>query len=411
MATANFGIAGLDWSMENVTKMAKPAGNTSRVSLGRRHRSRLPVYESAFGLKGRPMRRREDLSGRTATNHSAAARQCTASGKHGMRRRSFLALLGGAAATWPLPARAQQPALPVVTFINARSADVGAALAVEFRKGLSQTGFAEGKNVLVEYHWLDGHYEATAAILEDAVRRNVAVIATPGNSPATLAAKAATTTIPIVFGVGEDPVVLGLVASLAHPGGNVTGINFFASEIDAKRIGLMREMLPNARRFAVLINPGNATTAGATSNALKEAAPGLGLDLLFLGASTPAEIDTAFASIARERADGLFISPDAFFTSRSAQLVTLSARDRIPTSVFSTELVAAGLLMGYGTSLTDVFRQVGVYAGSILGGAKPADLPVLQSTKFEFSINLQTARSFGVPIPATLLARADEVFE
>jgi putative ABC transport system substrate-binding protein len=328
-----------------------------------------------------------------------------------MRRREFITFVGGAAVAWPLAARAQQSALPVVTFINARRADVSATLAAEFRKGLSQTGFTEGKNVLVEYHWLDGHYEEAAAIVGDAVRRNVAVIATPANSPGTLVAKAATTTIPIVFGVGVDPVALGLVASLAHPGANITGINFFASEIDAKRLGLMHEMLPNARRFAVLINPANVTTAEATSNALKQAAPGLGLELLSFGASAPAEIDTAFAAIAREHADALFITPDAFFTSRGAQLVALTSRDRIPTSTFSSEVVAAGLLMSYGTNLSDVFRQVGVYTGSILGGAKPADLPVLQSTKFEFTINLQTARSLGLQIPPTLLARADEVIE
>ena len=327
-----------------------------------------------------------------------------------MRRRDFIMLVGGAT-VWPRAARAQQPAPPVVTLINARRADAGAALAVEFRKGLSQTGFVEGGNVVVEYHWLDGHYEQAAAVITDAVRRNVAVIATPANSPSALAAKAATTTIPIVFGVGEDPVVLGLVASLAQPGGNATGINFFASEIDAKRLGLMHELLPKAKRFAVLVNPANPKTADATSKALKQAAPNLGIELNFLSAGTAAEIDAAFGAIGSAHADALFVAPDAFFASRGAQFVTLSARDRMPASVFSSELVAAGLLMSYGTSLADVFRQVGVYAGSILKGTKPSELPVLQSTKFEFTINLQTARSLGVDVPPTLLARADEVIE
>ena len=281
-----------------------------------------------------------------------------------MRRREFIGLVGGVAVTWPLVARAQQPAasVPVVTLINARRADASAALAAEFRKGLSQTGVTEDKDVVIEYHWLDGHYEELTAIIRDAVRRHVAVIATPGNTPGTLAAKAATSTIPIVFGVGADPVKLGLVASLAHPGTNMTGINFFASEIDAKRLGLMHEFLPKAKRFAVLVNPGNPTTAAATTKDLKEAAPGLGLDLLFFKASTPAEIDAAFSAIADARADALFVAPDGFLASRGSQLITLSARDRLPASDFLTDVAKAGLLMSYGTSIADVFRQVGVAA-------------------------------------------------
>ncbi|MGB9016040.1 MAG: ABC transporter substrate-binding protein [Pseudolabrys sp.] len=301
--------------------------------------------------------------------------------------------------------------MPVVTLINARSAHAGAGLALEFRKGLGQTGFVEGKNVVVEYNWLDGRYEQLPAIITDAVQRNVAVIATPGITPASLAAKAATATIPIVFGVAEDPVKLGLVLSLAQTGTNATGINFFASEIDAKRRGLMHEFLPKAKRFAVLVNPANAPTAEATSKTIKQAAPSLGLELLFFDASTPADIDAAFVAIARERADALFIAPDGFFSSRSAQFVTLAARNQIPASSFSSDMVAAGLLMSYGTSLADVFRQVGVYTGSILKGAKPADLPVLQSARFEFIINLQTARLLGLDVPPILLARADEVIE
>jgi putative ABC transport system substrate-binding protein len=284
-------------------------------------------------------------------------------------------------------------------------------LASEFRKGLSQTGRNDGQNVVVEYHWLDGHYERVPVLIDDLIRRKVAVIATPANSPASLAAKSATSTIPIVFGVGEDPVALGLVASLAKPGGNATGINFFASEIDAKRLGLMHEMLPKAKRFAILLNPANAVTAEATSKALREAAAVLGLELLFFKASTATEIEGAFTSIARERADALFIAPDAFFVSRGVQFATLTARDRLPAGAFARESAEAGVLTSYGTSIADVFRQVGVYAGSILNGANPGDLPVVQSTKFEFVLNLQTARSLGIDVPPTLLARADEVIE
>jgi putative tryptophan/tyrosine transport system substrate-binding protein len=327
-----------------------------------------------------------------------------------MRRREFITLIGGIA-TCPLAARAQQQAMPAVTLINARSAAAGAGLASEFRKGLSQTGFVEGKNVVVEYHWLDGHYEHLPAIITDAVQRNVAVIATAAITPGSLAAKAATATIPIVFGVAEDPVKLGLVLSLAQPGTNATGINFFASEIDAKRLGLMHELLPKAKRFAVLVNPANAPTAEATAKTVKQVAPALELELFFFNASTAADIDAAFVAIARERADALFIAPDGFFTSRGTQFATLAARNRIPASSFSSDMVTAGLLMSYGTNLADVFRQVGVYVGSILKGAKPTDLPVLQSTRFEFIINLQTARLLGLDVPPILLARADEVIE
>jgi putative tryptophan/tyrosine transport system substrate-binding protein len=327
-----------------------------------------------------------------------------------MRRREFIALIGGSAITWPLSTQAQQAnGQPVVVLISGRASDL--RLASEFRRGLSQTGRNDGQNVVVEYHWLDGHYERVPALLDDLIRRRVAVIATAANSPASLAAKSATSTIPIVFGVGEDPVALGLVASLAKPGGNATGINFFASEIDAKRLGLMHEMLPKAKRFAVLLNPANAVTAEATSKALKEAADVLGLELLFFKATTGAEIETAFAFISQERAEVLFIAPDGYFVSRAVQFAKLTARDRLPASAFARESVEAGVLMSYGTSIADVFRQVGVYAGSILNGAKPADLPVLQSTKFEFVINLQTARSLGIEVSPTLLARADEVIE
>ena len=327
-----------------------------------------------------------------------------------MRRREFITVLGGTAATWPLAARAQQSAMPVVGFINAGTADASTGRIAAFRKGLSEAGYTEGQNVIVEYHWLEGHYDRLPAVVTDLVQRRVAVIATRGIEAA-LAAKTATTTIPIVFGVGEDPVALGIVASLARPGGNATGVSFFAFEIDAKRFGLMHELLPKATRFAVLVNPANATPTEYTSKAIKEAARALGLDALLFNASTRAEIDATFAAFGRERADALFIAGDAFFYSRSVQLATLAVRDRLPASYVSREMVEAGLLMSYGTIIADVFRQVGIYTGSILKGAKPADLPVLQPTKFEFVINLQTARSLNLDIPPILLARADEVIE
>ena len=327
-----------------------------------------------------------------------------------MKRRQFIALLGGAAAGWPLAADAQQPAIPVVGFINAGTADASTGRIAAFRKGLSEVGYTEGQNVIVEYHWLEGHYDRLPAVVTDLVQRRVAVIATRGIEAA-LAAKTATTTIPIVFGVPEDPVVLGIVASLARPGGNATGVNFFANEIDAKRFGLMHELLPKATRFAVLVNPANARPTEYTSKAIKDAARALGLDALFFNASTPAEIDAAFVAFGRERADALFLGGDAFFFSRAVQFATLAVRDRMPASYATREMVEAGLLMSYGTIFLDMLRQVGIYTGSILKGTKPADILVLQSTKFEFVLNLQTARALNLDIPPMLLARADEVIE
>jgi putative ABC transport system substrate-binding protein len=325
-----------------------------------------------------------------------------------MRRREFITLLGGAAATWPLTARAQQPALPVVGFIRDGSASTSARYVAAFRKGLNETGTIEGQNVTVEYYWLEGHYDRLPALLADLVRRRVAVIATPGSVP-TLAAKAATATIPIVFGVNEDPVRLGLVASLARPGGNATGINFFASEVVAKRLRLLHDLVPKAVRIAVLVN--SAQTAESTLRDVQEAAPAIGQQIQILNATTIGEIDAAFASLARERPDALFVAPDAFFLDRRVQLATLTARERIPAAYGLRELVEAGGLMSYGTDIADMFRQVGAYTGQILKGAKPADLPVLQSTKFEFVINLQAARALGIEVSPGLLSIADEVIE
>jgi putative ABC transport system substrate-binding protein len=326
-----------------------------------------------------------------------------------MRRRDFIRAIAGSAAAWPLAAHAQQPALPVVAFVQGGVASTERATA--FRKGLSETGYVEGQNVTVEYHWLNGQYDRLSSLMADLVRRRVAVIATPATTPAALAAKAATTTIPIVFGVGEDPVALGLVASFAHPGGNATGMNIFAFELNAKRLALMHELLPKATRYAALLNPGNTVSTEVTLKTVKDAGHALGLDVSFFNAGNSEEIDVAFAAFARDKPDALFIGSDGFFAARQAQLVTLAARERIPTSCFLREMAQSGLLMSYGVPTDDIYRQVGIYTGSILRGAKPADLPVLQSTKFEFVINLQTAKSLGIDVPPTLLARADEVIE
>jgi putative tryptophan/tyrosine transport system substrate-binding protein len=323
-------------------------------------------------------------------------------------RRKFLATLSGAAA-WPLAARARQPAMPMVAFVNGRSPDARRAAA--FRNGLNEAGHAEGQNVMVEYHWLAGQYDRLPALMADLVRRRVAVIATPGSNPAALAAKAATATIPIVFGAGEDPVKLGLVANIARPGGNATGINFFVSEIVAKRLGLLHELVPKAVRVAVLVNPANATTAEATLRDIPDAARALGLQIQVLNASTTREIEAAFATLVRDRADALFVAPDGFFASRSVQIVTLAMRYGSPAAYSTREAVEAGGLMSYGTDGLDMVRQAGVYTGQILKGAKPADLPVLQSTKFEFVINLQTARALGIEVPLHLQQLADEVIE
>ena len=327
-----------------------------------------------------------------------------------MRRREFITLLGGTAA-WPFAARAQQPAMPVVGVVSGESQDTSVRRAGAFRKALSEAGYVEGQNVTVEYHWLDGQYDRLPPLMADLVRRRVAVIAIPGSNPAALAAKAATTTIPIVFGVGADPVELGLVASLARPGGNATGINFFVADLAAKRLGLLHDLVPKAVRITVLVNPANASSAEATRRDIPEAARAIGLQTQLLNASTSREIEAAFVTIVRDRADALFIAPDGFFLSRRDQIATLATRHGIPAAYSSREAVEAGVLMSYGTNGLDMFRQVGVYTGQILKGANPADLPVIQSTKFEFVINLQTARALGIEVPNALLLVADEMIE
>jgi putative ABC transport system substrate-binding protein len=326
-----------------------------------------------------------------------------------MKRRQFIALIGGGAAVWPFAAQAQQQATPLVGFVNAGSSD--APLAAAFRKGLNEAGYVEGQNVMVEYHWLEGKFDRLPALMADLVHRRVAVIATPAGNFAALAAKAATTAIPIVFGVGEDPVKLGLVASLARPGGNLTGINFLANELAVKRLALLHELVPAAVRIAVLVNPANVPATESTLRDIPGAARAIGLQVQVLNASTRGEIEAAFASLVHDRVDALYVAGDTFFTSRRVQFATLAATYRIPATYPSREAVEAGGLMGYDTDRVDMYRQVGVYTGQILKGAKPADLPVLQSTKFAIVINLTTAKALGLTVPPSLLARAEEVIE
>jgi putative tryptophan/tyrosine transport system substrate-binding protein len=326
-------------------------------------------------------------------------------------RREFITLLGGAAAAWPLAARAQQPAMPVVGFLENRSPDAVVERLRAFRQGLKDTGHVEGTNVAIEHRWADNQIDRLPALAAELVQRPVAVIVGSGGPQAPLALKAATTTIPIVFGVGEDPVRLGLVASLARQGGNATGVHFLNTELTAKRLELLRELVPGAARVAVLVNPRNATSTETTLRDVQSSAQTMGLQIQVLSAANSREIDAAFASLGREPADALFVAPDVFFTSRRVQLATLAATYRIPATYPSRQAVEAGGLMAYDSDRVGMYRQVGAYTGQILKGANPADLPVLQSTKFELVINLNTARALGLEVPPTLLARADEVIE
>jgi len=327
-----------------------------------------------------------------------------------MRRREFITLLGGAAAAWPVAARAQQTAMPVVGFLDPRSPGTIEGLLRGFREGLKDASYVEGENVSIIYRWGEGQYGGTPELTADLVGRRVAVIVVTTGGAAT-SAKAATATIPIVFLVAEDPVKLGLVASLARPGGNLTGINFLAAELGAKRLELVRELMPAAGRVALLVNPANVTTTVATVRDAESAAHATGLLLQILNASTSQEINLAFATFVRERPDALLLSPYPFFTARRVQLATLATRYTVPMIAGSRQITEAGGLVSYGANITDAFRQAGGYAGRILKGAKPGDLPVVQSSKFELVINAETARMLGLTIPPTLLARADEVIE
>ena len=328
-----------------------------------------------------------------------------------MKRREFITLLGGAAAAWPLSARAEQAGRPVIGFLNSQSPDGYTERLRGFRQGLNEAGFIEGENVAIEYRWAENQLDRLPALATDLVRRRVAVVVALGSPNLAMVAKAATTTIPIVFIVGEDPVRFGLGASLARPGGNITGINLFNNEINAKRLTLLRELIPAAVGAAVLVNPTNASIAETTARDVETAAHALGLRLQVHNAGTSREIDATFATFAGERPDALFVAGDPFFNSRRVHLVHLASHHRLPTIYASRAYPDIGGLMSYGTDVTDSYRQSGVYTGRILKGAKPAQLPVVQASKFEFVINAQTARMLGLTLPPSLLATADEVIE
>ena len=327
-----------------------------------------------------------------------------------MRRRAFISLVGGSTVAWPLAARAQQQAMPVVGFLGTTTPDDFADRVAAFRGGLKEAGYIEGKNVVVEYRWPEGNYDRLPTLAADLVRLQVAVIAAVGGEPSPLAAKAATATIPIVFSIGGDPVRLGLVASLNRPGGNITGVNFFQSDLGAKRLGLLHELLPKASVIGMLVNLtfGDAETHVRDA---KEAALPLGVQIHVVRARTTDDFDTAFATLAQQKIDALLLANDAFFLSERRKLIALAARYAIAAVYFWREFAVDGGLMSYSLSLSQAYRQVGIYTGKILNGAKPADLPVVQATKFEFVINLKTAKTLGLTFPSGLLAIADEVIE
>ena len=328
-----------------------------------------------------------------------------------MKRREFITLIGGAAVSWPLAARAQQSAMPVIGLLDPRSLEGVANRLRGLRQGLKETGYIEGENVTIEYRWAENKTDRLPELAADLVRRKVAVLIASGGHDPALAAKAATTTIPVLFLTAEDPVRLGLVTSLARPGGNLTGINFFNAELAAKRLELLRELLPGAKRIAVLINPVDVTNADSTLKAIEPAARTIGLQIQILTASTSREIDAAFAIIGRDRPDAVYVGQTPFLNARRVQLAQLAARHMVPASYSGREFPEVGGLMSYGSDIADAYRQVGIYAGRILKGAKPTDLPVVQANKFELIINAQTARMLGLDVPAQLLARTDEVIE
>jgi putative ABC transport system substrate-binding protein len=319
-------------------------------------------------------------------------------------------LLGGAAA-WPLAGQAQQPPMPVVGFLNPTTSDTNADRLRAFRQGLKDTGYIEGENVTVAYRWAENQLDRLPVLADELVRRGSAVIAATGGPPAVFATKAATTTIPIVFGVNEDPVRLGLVASLDRPGGNLTGINFLTGELTAKRLELMRELVPAAVRIAVLVNPANVSNSETTLRDIRSAARAMGLQIQVLNAGASHDINAAFATLMGDRPDALFVGIDSFLLSRRVQLTHLAARHAMPAAYPLREYAEGGGLMSYGTNLSDTYRQMGAYTGRILRGAKPADLPVVQASKFELVINAETARMLGVIVPEKLLATADAVIE
>jgi putative tryptophan/tyrosine transport system substrate-binding protein len=327
-----------------------------------------------------------------------------------MKRREFITLLGGAAAAWPLAARAQQPAMPVVGFLRSTAAAGSMHVVAAFRQGLSQAGFIDGQDVAIEYRWADGQYDRLPSLVADLIRRQVAVLVAGGGEPSALAAKAATATIPIVFVIGSDPVKAGLVASYNRPGGNITGINILTDTLEAKRLGLLYELVPQAATIGYLWNP-HFTSAESQLREVREAARALAVQVRALPASNDQEVDRAFEVIAAERILALMVGADPFLDTRRDKIIALSARHAVPTMYQFREHTAAGGLMSYGIDPPDLWRQAGVYAGRILKGAKPADLPVVQPTKFELVINLKTAKALHLVIPPGVLAIADEVIE
>jgi putative tryptophan/tyrosine transport system substrate-binding protein len=325
-----------------------------------------------------------------------------------MRRREFLGVLGSMAAAFPVTARAQQPTMPVIGFLHPTSPETNADRLRAFRQGLKDVGFVEGDSVVIEYRWAENQIDRLPALAEDLVRRKVAVIATFAGGA--LAAKAATTTIPIVFLAAADPVRLGLIASLARPSGNLTGVNLFSGELTAKRLELLRELVPTATRVAMLVSP-TLSEAPTTTSDMEAAARAMGLKSQIFSTDTSREINAAFTTFLRDRPDALVVGPGPFFLSRRVQIVHLATRHAIPATFPNREHTDVGGLMSYGPNVTDAFRQIGVYVGRVLKGEKPADMPVVQSSKFELVINAETARTLGITVPASLLARADEVIE
>ena len=329
--------------------------------------------------------------------------------KKPMRRREFITLIGSAAA-WPLAARAQQPAIPVIGYLESRSPDGMTDRLRAFRQGLKDTGYVEGENVRIEYRWAENQVDRLPVLAAELVRQRVNVIATTGGPEVALAAKAATMTIPIVFGVTEDPVPYGLVASHSRPGGNATGVNFLITELGSKQLGLLHELIPAAARVGLLVNPKSLLTERAMRD-VTTASSAIGLQVDVVQASDSREIESVFKTLVHNKADALLVGPDAFFVSRRLQLAILAARHALPAVYNVREYAEAGGLMSYGTNARDAYREIGVYVGRILKGAKPADLPVVQSSKFELVINLPTARALGIEVPPNLLARADEVIQ
>jgi putative tryptophan/tyrosine transport system substrate-binding protein len=327
-----------------------------------------------------------------------------------MRRREFITLIGSASVAWPVAARAQQTAMPVVGVLGIASSASNEAFTASFIRGLGEAGFVEGKNVVIEYRWAEGQYDRLPALAADLVGRQVAVIFASGGTPPLRAVMAATSSIPIIFSLGDDPVKQGVVSSMNRPGGNITGVTFTSAPLGAKRLELMRELVPKANVIVLLVNP-NSAAAVDEQRQLESLTGTIGEKILIMNAKSATDIDAAFANLAQQHADALLIAPDAFFHERREQLVALAAHYVVPTIYYEREYVVAGGLMSYGVPLSESYRQAGIYVGRVLGGAKPADLPIVQATKFEFVLNLKTARALGLQVPDKLLALADEVIE